>query len=447
MSHLFAWLLNALYLSAILLALPWLFWSAWRHGKYREGFAAKLWGQVPLRLGDRPCVWLHAVSVGEVNLLSTLLDEFRQCRPDWETAISTTTKTGYELALKKYPDQRVFYCPLDFSWATRRAMRRLRPDLLVLAELELWPNLIQSARSHGARVAIVNGRLSDNSVRGYQRIRPFVARVLQQITFITAQNQESADRFCQLGANPESVHAVGSLKFDGAQINRDNEQTRHLRTLAGLHANDMVLLAGSTQDPEESYSIRIFQKLHPLYPRLKLILVPRHPQRFEEVASLLKQSGLSWIRRSALEAKNSSSQKTYAVILVDTIGELGAWWGTATIGFVGGSFGSRGGQNMLEPAAYGVATCFGPNTWNFRDMVSQLLKAGGAQVVNDQIEFEQFVRHALEDPQWAEELGQKARDLVLTQQGATQRTVKMLLPRLEAERKTSLSCQLRKGAA
>ncbi|HCK42356.1 MAG TPA: 3-deoxy-D-manno-octulosonic acid transferase, partial [Planctomycetaceae bacterium] len=119
MSHLFAWLLNALYLSAILLALPWLFWSAWRHGKYREGFAAKFWGQVPLRLGDRPCVWLHAVSVGEVNLLSTLLDEFRQCRPDWETAISTTTKTGYELALKKYPDQRVFYCPLDFSWASR----------------------------------------------------------------------------------------------------------------------------------------------------------------------------------------------------------------------------------------------------------------------------------------------------------------------------------------
>ena len=433
MTRLLAWLLNALYLIAIFVALPWLVWSAVKHGKYREGFAAKFWGQVPLRTGGRPCVWLHAVSVGEVSLLGTLIDALRSCRPEWEYVISTTTKTGYELALKKYVGHTVFYCPLDFSWATHRAIWRVRPDLLLLAELELWPNLIQSARSHGARIAIVNGRLSDSSMRGYRRLRPLVARVLRRVDLIAAQNKETAERFLQLGANCISVHTTGSLKFDGAQTDRRNGQTRALAELAGLAAGDVVLLAGSTQSPEEAYAISIYQKLSQEYPRLKLVLVPRHPQRFDEVAVLLKQSGLAWTRSSQLESHGFAIRNSHSVILIDTVGELSAWWGLARVGFVGGSFGSRGGQNMLEPAAYGVATCFGPNTRNFRDIVSQLLAAEGAKVVNDRDGFEQFVRHVLEDPEWAEQLGQNARALVLGQQGATQRTVEMLLPLVKAE--------------
>lgn len=440
MTRLLAWLLNALYLIAIFVTLPWLVWSAVKHGKYREGFAAKLWGQVPQRLGGRPCVWLHAVSVGEVNLLSTVIDALKSSRPEWEYVISTTTKTGYELAQKKYVGHTVFYCPLDFSWATQRAMRRMRPALLLLAELELWPNLIQSARSHGARIAIVNGRLSDSSMRGYRRLRPLVVRVLRQVDLIAAQNKETADRFLQLGAKRISVHTTGSLKFDGAQTDRRNGRTCALAELAGLAAGDVVLLAGSTRSPEEAYAISIYQKLLQEYPRLKLVLVPRHPQRFDEVADLLKQSGLAWTRRSKLESHGSAIRNygsairnSHSVILIDTVGELSAWWGLATVGFVGGSFGSRGGQNMLEPAAYGVATCFGPNTRNFRDIVSQLLAADGAKVVNDRDGFEQFVRHVLEDPEWAEQLGKNARALVLAQQGATQRTVEMLLPLVKAD--------------
>ncbi|MCG8451297.1 MAG: 3-deoxy-D-manno-octulosonic acid transferase, partial [Pirellulales bacterium] len=407
-----------------------------KQGKYREGFAEKLLGRVPQRTGDRPCVWLHAVSVGEVNLLGVLLDALKQTRPDWELVISTTTKTGYELARKKYPDHTVFYCPLDFSWATRQAMRRVRPDVLVLAELELWPNLIHSARSHGAQVAIINGRLSDNSLRGYRRLRPVVSTLLQQIDVIAAQNEETAERFLELGAKPASVHTTGSLKFDGAQTDRDNEKTRALRELAGVTTDDIVFLAGSTQAPEETYAIRVFQALSREYPRLKLVLVPRHPQRFDEVAQLLDQSGLPWIRRSQLAQSpirnpQSAIRNPQSAILIDTVGELGAWWGAATVGFVGGSFGSRGGQNMLEPAAYGVAICFGPKTRNFRDIVARLLAAQGAQVVNDRHELEQFVRRALADPQWAEKLGQQARELVLSQQGATARTVEMLVPLVE----------------
>lgn len=174
------YLLNFLYLLLLLAAAPWLAVQALRTGKYREGYREKLLGRVPQRISDKPSVWLHAVSVGEVNLLAPLLRAMQQ-RPDWECVISTTTLTGMRLAKKIYPQAIVFYCPLDFTWAVNAAMRRIRPSLLVLAELELWPNLIWAARRHGARTAVINGRLSEHSFRGYRRIRPLVARVLKVI--------------------------------------------------------------------------------------------------------------------------------------------------------------------------------------------------------------------------------------------------------------------------
>jgi len=430
-TRLASWLLNGIYLLLMLAVSPWIVWSAIRYGKYREGFAEKFLGRTAQRTGDQPCVWLHAVSVGEVNLLATTLSALRQSQPDWKLVISTTTKTGYALACRKYAEHTVFYCPLDFSWAVNQAMQRLRPDLLVLAELELWPNLIRAAEQQGAKVAIINGRLSDNSFRGYRRFRPLVARVLRQIDLIAAQNEETAERFRQLGAT--GVTVTGSLKFDGATTDRNNPRTEQLRALAGIEEDDIVLLAGSTQAPEEQYAIEIYQALSSQYPQLKLILVPRHPERFEEVAELLQSSGLSWTRRSILEENHSALRTPHSALLVDSIGELGAWWGLATIGFVGGSFGSRGGQNMLEPAAYGVTTCFGPNTRNFRDIVAQLLTVRGAEVVSNRDELEQFVCQALNDPTWAKQLGASARELVIAQQGATQRTVDLLQRLMGAE--------------
>lgn len=432
MSRLAGWALNCLYAVLFAAASPWIVWSAVRHGKHREGFGAKFLGLAPRRDGKQPCVWLHAVSVGEVNLLATTIAEISTQRPDWEIVVSTTTKTGYDLACKKYADRSVFYCPLDFTWATAVAMRRIRPTLLVLAELELWPNLIAAAQRHGVQTAIINGRLSDKSFRGYRRIRSLVAPSLQRIDLIAAQNEETAERFRQLGARPETVRATGSLKFDGAQTNRRNPRTLALQQLAGLDERHVVLLAGSTQEPEEQYALDVFHRLAPTHPELKLILVPRHPQRFDEVAALLDASGVSWQRRSQLmpnandDPSREPATRRWRVLLVDTIGELGAWWGTAAIGFVGGSFGSRGGQNMLEPAAYGVATCFGPNTWNFRDIVAQLLAADGAHVVRSAEEFDAFVRQSLESPELSRALGEHGQRLVLNQQGATRKTVELL---------------------
>jgi 3-deoxy-D-manno-octulosonic-acid transferase len=415
-------LLNVLYLSVILLALPWLLYQRLRHGKYREGWEAKFWGRTPERRGDAPCVWFHAVSVGEVNLLEPLLTRWERLHPDWECVISTTTQAGYQLSLKKYAPRTVFYCPLDFSWAVRRAMRRIRPALLVLCELELWPNLVAAARIQGVRVAVINGRLSDKSFRGYRRIGWLARRVLGSVDLVAAQNEEYAERFRALGARADAVQITGSIKFDGARTDRNSDQTRRLAALAGIAEDDAVFLAGSTQDPEESLALDVFERLIGEFPRLRLILVPRHPERFGEVAGMLDRRGVQWVRRSRLAVEADQAR----ILLVDAVGELGHWWGTAQIAFVGGSLTSRGGQNMIEPAAYGAAVSFGPNTWNFRDVVTLFLNKDAAVVVRNREELEFFVRRCLSEPNYVEELGRRAQQLVLAQQGAADRTASLL---------------------
>jgi 3-deoxy-D-manno-octulosonic-acid transferase len=259
-----------------------------------------------------------------------------------------------------------------------------------------------------------------------------VGQLLGQLDLIAAQNEESAERFRMLGAPAERVHVTGSLKYDGAETDRSNPRTTALRQLAGFRDDDVIFLAGSTQEPEEKYAIKIFQQLAALHPRLRLVLVPRHPERFDAVAKLLDESHIAWCRRSALKPGTNPR-----VLFVDTVGELAAWWGTAQIAFVGGSFGPRGGQNMIEPSAYGSIVAFGPSTRNFRDVVAALLAADAAVVVRDRSELEAFVRRALEEPDWARTLGDRAQEFVRSQLGATARTVQLvesLLPSATAQR-------------
>ena len=423
------YLLNLCYVCLIVVASPWLIYSAIRKGKYREGWAAKFLGKVPLRSGNQTCVWIHAVSVGEVNQLAGLLRRIKQRWPDCECVISTTTKTGYDLANKKYTDDRIFYCPLDFSWAVKRAMKRVRPDVFVLTELELWPNLIRSAKRHGAKIAVINGRLSDKSFRGYCRGRWLIAPVLRSIDLFAAQNEDYAARFRHLGARDDAVHVTGSLKFDGAQTDRDNPKTIELAKLAGIQADDIVFLAGSTQAPEEQLALETFRRLRKAHSQLKLLLVPRHPERFDEVATMLDRSGEPWQRRSDLDRRPSTKQAR--VLLVDTVGELSAWWGVAHIAFVGGSMGRRGGQNMIEPAAYGAAVAFGPNTRNFRDVVALMIHGAAAMVVSSGNDLTRFVERCLTDVDFARGLGQRAQKLVLQQLGASDSTFDLLARMLE----------------
>ncbi|MDA7978870.1 MAG: 3-deoxy-D-manno-octulosonic acid transferase [Pirellulales bacterium] len=425
-----AWLFNIAYLLLLIVISPWLLYRSWRTGRYRRGWAEKLLGHAPKLTRDRFRIWFHAVSVGEVNLLAPLLEGIARERPEWECVISTTTDTGYELAREKYSEHTVFYAPLDFTWAVDRALANIAPDLLVLAELELWPNLIRRAAGGDVKVAVVNARLSEKSFRGYRRLGWLMRSVLQQLDGIAAQNMDYAKRFELLGIPTERIHTTGSIKFDNAQTDRENERTRRMRTLAGIDNSEKVFLAGSTQAPEEALAIGVYKQLHDAHPDLRLILVPRHPERFDTVARLLNESGLLWKRRSQfddLTADNDSAHAGKPVLLIDTVGELGAWWGVAYIAFVGGSMGTRGGQNMIEPAAYGAAVSFGPKTKNFRDVVEMMKQEDCATVVHDQQEMTEFVRECLTNPVKTGEMEERAKRLVIAQQGATQQTIQFLL--------------------
>jgi 3-deoxy-D-manno-octulosonic-acid transferase len=290
--------------------------------------------------------------------------------------------------------------------------------------------------------------------------------VLDRIDLVAAQNEEYADRFRAIGVAEGRVHVTGSLKFDGAQTDRANPKTQTLRQLAGFASDDVAFLAGSTQAPEEQLAIEAFQSLSAAHPRLRLVIVPRHPHRFDEVAAILNRSGVAWQRRSEMSSgrwsvvrgQNGSQESgvrnqsislststahspfptphSPRVLLVDTVGELGAWWGTATIGFVGGSlFSSRGGQNMIEPAAYGVAICFGPNTQNFRDVVELLLSNHAAVRVTSGAELSAFIRRCLDDANYVAAIGQNASAIVRHQQGATSRTWALIEPLLSSPTK------------
>jgi 3-deoxy-D-manno-octulosonic-acid transferase len=422
------YLLNLVYLTLMAILSPWLIYSAIKKGKYREGFAEKWLGQVPIRGGDRQCAWLHAVSVGEVNLLARLLADLEKQHRQWEFVISTTSTAGYALAKKKYPSHTVFYCPLDFTWAVNSAFKRLRPSLLILAELELWPNMVWAAQRAGVPVVVINGRLSEKSFRGYSKLGWLMKSMLGSIDVVAAQNETYAQRFTALGA--PQVHVTGSLKFDGAETNRHHPRTQRLAHLAGIEPDDIVFLAGSTQAPEEELALATYLQLREEYSNLRLIVVPRHPERFAEVAALLDRSGITWQRRSKLE--NRPADPAARVLLVDVVGELGAWWGTAAIGFVGGSLlNRRGGQNMIEPAAYGTAICYGPNTWNFRDIVALMHERDAACVVRSGEELTAFVRRCLADPAVAAALGENAQRLVHDQLGATARTIELLAPYID----------------
>lgn len=419
-------------------ALPYILYMSIRRKKYRHGWKQKLFGAVPELSpteGDRKRLWLHGVSVGEVNLLKPIVRELEKRRPDWEYVVSATSETGCELAKKLFGDRApVFYCPLDFKPVVDRAVRRLKPDLLVLVELELWPGLVRAASDAGVRVAIVNGRISDKSFKRYRLVKRALAPTFRRIDLVAAQDEIAAGYFKALSPCPELVSVVGSVKFDGVQTNRANSATERLAKLAGIESDDVVFLAGSTQDPEESGALETYRRLYRDFPKLKLILVPRHRERFEEVARLLDESEFTWTRRSTLQegarpqppkdaAPNADPRR---ILLVDEIGELGAWWGTAAIAFVGGSWGNRGGQNMLEPAGYGAAVSFGPNTRNFRVVSEALLNAKGAVVVANVDEMEAFVRKCLLEPEYCRSLGAAAQALTLRNAGASERTVAAL---------------------
>src|SRR5262245_16866265 len=264
------YLLNLVYFLALLFLSPWLLYRKLTTGKRVRGLRPKLSGQAFLRAGDAPCAWFHGVSVGEVHLLRQVIAAFRKRHPGWECVVSTTTETGFEEARKRFPDLAVFFWPLDFTWAVRRALRRVRPSLVLLAEGELWPNFLAAAKRQGVPVAVINARMSPRSFRRYRRLALLTRRVFHSLDLCLVQTEDYATHFRALGVAPERVHVTGSVKYDGACTERANPRTQELRRLLSVGADELVWIAGSTQAPEEQIVLDIYRRALSRHANLRL---------------------------------------------------------------------------------------------------------------------------------------------------------------------------------
>lgn len=430
------WTINLIYMTAYIVMLPMIVWRRISAGRSFGNPWQRVLGRVPRIGSEQPVVWLHAVSVGEVNQLDAIMRQLAQLRPDWRVVISTTTVTGMELVRKKHPDIASFWFPIDFSWAMSNALTRINPCMIVLTELEVWPNLIEIADRRKVPVAVINGRLSEKSFGGYQRLLFVVRPVFSRLAMVITQDNVYAQRFTALGADSARVHVAGSIKYDNAArqavaIRSDRDSRRaEFEKWVGLQPGEVLLVAGSTQVPEEQMLAKAWRELQTEFPFLRLAIVPRHPHRSAAIAGELDAMGIDVVRRSTAGPQGQLSIRTAnspaPILLVDTIGELGYCWALSEIAFVGGSFGNRGGQNMLEPAAAGNAVCFGPNTWNFATIVADMTNANACTMVNNEKTLADFIRSCLTDPGLRKDLGQRARRFVADSTGATERTVQLL---------------------
>ena len=367
-----------------------------------------------------PVIWVHAVSVGEVLAVAGLVEELQRRLPQYRIFISTTTDTGQALARKRFGEASVFYFPMDFAFAIRPYLKALRPKLVVIAETEFWPNFLRLAHGRGARVAVVNARISDRSWPSYRRFRGLLRKVLTNVDLFLAQTEEDAARLRDIGASAERVRVAGNLKFDipppAASGIVESVRTAIAETGAGP-----VLVCGSTVDGEEPLLLKAFENLLVRHPRAVMILAPRHPERFGAVAALLEQMSIRFWRRSVWNGQELSG----AVLLLDTIGELAVLYAVADVAFVGGSMVPRGGHNIIEPAQYGVATVVGNHTENFRDIVSLFQSRDAVRVVGP-AELPLVLMELLENDAERMALGRRAVETMRSQLGATKRTADAL---------------------
>ncbi|HET7099535.1 MAG TPA: 3-deoxy-D-manno-octulosonic acid transferase, partial [Terriglobia bacterium] len=395
----------------------------WRHRGRKElaGWRERL-GKLPsgLRQPAPGAIWIHAVSVGETLAVAGLVKQLQRRYPERKIFLSSVTAAGREAGQKKLPGVAGrFYLPFDWQWSVRRVLRHIRPSLLVIVETELWPNLLRTVKGSGCKTVLVNARVSDRSFPGYRLGRPFMRRVLGDITRICTQTATDADRFQQLGALPDQVTVTGNLKFDGRAPELGSFGVK-IRDLLAAENRTPVFVAGSTMRGEEPLVLEAWQRIHARHPRAIMILAPRHPGRFDEVAELLRAHQLSTVRRTSLPENESEMRRLLSqteILLLDTIGELAEMVGVADVVFVGGSLVPTGGHNVVEPAFWGKPILFGPHMNNFRDVASLFLKADGALQVADASGLADAVLRLLDHPADARRMGERAKGVILQQAG------------------------------
>ncbi|MBS1149672.1 MAG: 3-deoxy-D-manno-octulosonic acid transferase [Myxococcaceae bacterium] len=394
------------------------------HRKTRDGLRQRLgfYREGDLPSGGAPRIWLHGASAGDLLALSPMIDRLRARFPGARVILSTITNTGYLMAKERLAGKidAVIFAPWDLWGATRRAIRAVKPSLLVLEYTEIWPNLIRAAHRSGARLALTNGRFSPAAMGRYKLLFTLIGNPLADIDLFLMREQDEAERVLALGAPRERVFVTGNTKFDALVPPEGAAEDADLRAAFNMPAAARVWIAGSTHEGEEELLLQVYQRLLHDFADLRLVIAPRYIDRAERIVSLIHAAGLSAGLRSS---RNPSAAQ---VVVLDSIGELARAYRLATFVFVGGSFTTRGGQNILEPAAQGRPVLFGPHMENFRDSVQVLVGRGGIQV-NDPDHLHRVVTELLSQPEELRLLGELALATVGQVSGASERNVDCLV--------------------
>jgi len=429
-------LYNILFTIFFLLSAPYYFMKLWRRGHWRKNFSQRFGrynAKVKQSITNRHMLWIHAVSVGEVNLCTQLIRALEPRVPNLKIIVSTTTTTGMGELKRNLPSHILkIYYPIDRHKYVRRALSTLHPEAIVLIEAEIWPNFLWQAKSRGIPTFLVNARLSERSFRGYRLFGFLFEQIFASFAGIGAQNEVDAAKLRQLGCRPNAIHVVGSLKFDGVQLDerRLTDVPALLRQL-GVPDGARVLVGGSTHAGEEALLADQFLRLRKQFPDLFLVLVPRHFERGKEAGRDLQDRGVKFVYRSEVTANSVFALNSVECLLVNTTGELKLFYEHAWVIFVGKSLTAQGGQNPIEPGAMGKAMVFGPHMQNFSAIAAAFVAARGAVQVLDAAELEKVLTDFLDDPARREELGRNALKVVRENQGAIDRTVDMIVQHLE----------------
>jgi 3-deoxy-D-manno-octulosonic-acid transferase len=429
-------LYNILFTISFIPSMPYYFWRLWRRGNWRAGFSQRFGYHAPnfmQAITNRHTLWLHAVSVGEVNICTQLIQALEPRLPNLKIVVSTTTTTGMGILQRALPSHisRIYY-PVDFRHCVVRALKTVRPEAIVLVEAEIWPNFLWQASDMRIPLFLVNARLSERSYPRYRRFGFLFRGLFRAFVGIGAQSETDAQRLVELGCRPQAVQVVGSLKFDTANVQsgRGPDVAAMLRQL-GVPEYARILVAGSTHPGEEALLAEQFLRLRERFPDLFLVLVPRHFERARKVGRDLKRRGLKFVYRSEVASNTWFEPGQIECLLVNTTGELTAFYERATLIFVGKSLKAKGGQNPIEPGVLGKAMVFGPNMQNFAEVARSFVAAGGAAQVRNASELEQLLGELLDDGERRDYMGRRARAVVQQNLGAIERTVEMIVRQLE----------------
>ncbi len=421
---------DSVYLAAAALGSPYLLFKMLTSKRYRAGLNQRF-GMLKERVSNKPGIWVHGASVGEVITAKSIIGKIDEEFPEWEIFISAMTNTGFSVAENFFSDKTVLYFPLDLSWITKKVLCLTRPGFILLVELELWPNFLISAYKRKIPVVVVNGRISKKSLKAYRVIsqisKVYRDSLTSEINTYCARTELDAQRFRGLGIPGKQIFVTGTMKYDNIPTHIDGNISKRLASLFCIKDNDLVLIGGSTHNGEEEILIRVFERLREDYPDLKLIIAPRHIERTRDVFRLIERKGFVPVLKTAVDNSNYNWQNTKReIILIDTVGDLGKIYSLASFVFVGKSLVPAGGQNTMEPAGLGKPVIFGPHTFNFKEETALLLKNNAAKMVETEDELFKAIEFFIKNPNEAKEIGLKARKVVNEKRGATERSMEII---------------------